>query len=198
MKYFEVNFDGIVGPTHNYSGLSFGNIASVKNKQLTSNPKQAALQGLAKMKFLLDLGIPQGFIPPQLRPHIPTLRRLGFSGTDTDILKKTYNESSELLFACCSSSSMWTANAATVSPSADSSDHRLHITPANLSNKLHRSIEAEATQNILKAIFPDPNLHIIHPYLPEGSSLADEGAANHTRFCLDFGSPCVQLIVYGR
>ncbi|MEQ3641325.1 MAG: N-succinylarginine dihydrolase, partial [Alteromonas sp.] len=25
MKQFEVNFDGLVGPTHNYAGLSFGN-----------------------------------------------------------------------------------------------------------------------------------------------------------------------------
>jgi succinylarginine dihydrolase len=28
MKSCEVNFDGLVGPTHNYGGLSYGNVAS--------------------------------------------------------------------------------------------------------------------------------------------------------------------------
>ena len=26
---YEVNFDGLVGPTHNYAGLSYGNVASL-------------------------------------------------------------------------------------------------------------------------------------------------------------------------
>ena len=42
----EMNFDGLVGPTHNYAGLSLGNLASTTNANATSNPKQAALQGL--------------------------------------------------------------------------------------------------------------------------------------------------------
>jgi succinylarginine dihydrolase len=52
----EWNFDGLVGPTHNYSGLSFGNIASATNQGAVANPRLAALQGLAKMKALSDRG----------------------------------------------------------------------------------------------------------------------------------------------
>ena len=84
----EVNFDGIVGPTHNYSGLSYGNVASIRHKEQMSNPKKAALQGLAKMKYLMDLGVPQAVLPPQERPHTPTLRLLGFSGDDSHVLGK--------------------------------------------------------------------------------------------------------------
>jgi succinylarginine dihydrolase len=54
----EVNFDGLVGPTHNYAGLARGNLASMRNKGKISNPRQAALEGLAKMKCLADLGVP--------------------------------------------------------------------------------------------------------------------------------------------
>ena len=52
MKQFEVNFDGLVGPTHNYAGLSFGNVASLNNANAISSPKQAAKQGLAKAKVI--------------------------------------------------------------------------------------------------------------------------------------------------
>ena len=60
----EMNFDGLVGPTHNYAGLSRGNIASSTHKGRVSNPRAAALQGLAKMERLIGLGIPQGLLPP--------------------------------------------------------------------------------------------------------------------------------------
>ncbi len=50
----ETNFDGIPGPTHNYSGLATGNLASEKNRNAVANPRLAALQGLAKMKALAD------------------------------------------------------------------------------------------------------------------------------------------------
>src|SRR5881398_3691807 len=85
-KSREINFDGIVGPTHNYAGLSYGNVASMKNKAAASSPRQAALQGLAKMKFLADLGVKQAVLPPHERPHLPTLRRLGYTGSDSDVL----------------------------------------------------------------------------------------------------------------
>jgi succinylarginine dihydrolase len=49
MNAHEVNFDGIVGPTHNYAGLSYGNVASMKHKLSASNPRRAALEGLEKM-----------------------------------------------------------------------------------------------------------------------------------------------------
>src|SRR4051794_41421658 len=82
----EVNFDGIVGPTHNYAGLSFGNVASQAHGGSVSHPREAALQGLAKMKFLHDLGVRQAVLPPQPRPDLGTLRRLGFGGSDADLL----------------------------------------------------------------------------------------------------------------
>lgn len=198
MNSYEVNFDGIVGPTHNYSGLSFGNIASVENRQSVSNPKQAALQGLYKMKFLKDLGCKQGILLPQERPHVPTLRLLGFCGTDEQVIAEAFKHYPELLFACSSASSMWAANAATISPSADSSDRRVHISPANLSSKLHRSIEYPFTSAMLQAAFPDPRIFVHHPILPPTSYFADEGAANHTRFCNQFDNPGVQLFVFGR
>ncbi len=194
----EVNFDGIVGPTHNYSGLSYGNVASINNQKAVSNPKAAALQGLEKMYHLTQLGLPQAFLPPHERPHIPTLRALGFSGSYAHVLTKAAKEAPELLMACCSAAAMWTANAATVSPSIDSGDRHVHITPANLTSKFHRAIEAPATNNILKAIFSNRDFFTVHPPLPSGSWFADEGAANHTRFCRTHGSSGLHLFVYGK
>ena len=72
----EINFDGLIGPTHNYAGLSQGNLASQKNLNQTSNPQAAALQGLDKMRLIMEQGIPQGFFLPHERPHLPTLRNL--------------------------------------------------------------------------------------------------------------------------
>jgi succinylarginine dihydrolase len=195
---FEINFDGIVGPTHNYSGLSFGNTASMSHQLMVSNPKAAALQGLEKMKFLADLGIKQAVLPPQERPHIPTLKQLGFSGSDFFILQKVSQTYPELLANCSSAAAMWAANAATVSPSADTSNHRVHFTPANLSSKFHRSIEPLFTSSILKKIFADPNHFVHHPPLPAGNYFADEGAANHNRFCHTYGEQGVELFVFGR
>jgi len=86
MRGYEINFDGLVGLTHHYAGLSFGNEASTQHQNSLSNPKLAAKQGLLKMKTLADLGYPQAVLPPQERPHIPTLRRLGFSGSDENVL----------------------------------------------------------------------------------------------------------------
>lgn len=197
-KAFEVNFDGIVGPTHNYSGLSFGNVASLKSQFMISHPQAAALQGLEKMKFLMDLGIKQGVIPPHERPYLPALRSLGFRGSDAEILLKAGKEDPELLIASCSAASMWTANAATVSPSADTEDRRVHFTPANLSSKFHRSVEPAFTASVLGKIFSDERFFIHHPPLPSSAHFADEGAANHNRFCPSYGSPGTELFVFGR
>lgn len=193
----EANLDGLVGPTHNYSGLSLGNLASESNREAASNPREAALQGLAKMKRLADLGYVQGVLPPHERPHIPTLRALGFRGGDAQILSAAAAESPALLAAVGSASAMWTANAATVSPSADTRDHRVHFTPANLSAKFHRSIEPVVTGRLLKSIFPDETRFAHHAPLPAVALLGDEGAANHTRFCSAHGEPGVELFVYG-
>lgn len=106
MKYFEANFDGLVGPTHNYAGLSVGNVASLNNAKNTSSPKQAALQGLQKMKALADLGMVQGVLAPQERPDVYTLRRLGFSGTDAQVIAKAAKQAPAVFRAVCSASSM--------------------------------------------------------------------------------------------
>ncbi|MBA3527234.1 MAG: N-succinylarginine dihydrolase, partial [Sphingomonas sp.] len=45
MPLVEINFDGIVGPSHNYAGLSLGNLASTRNAFQVSHPRAAALQG---------------------------------------------------------------------------------------------------------------------------------------------------------
>ena len=194
---YEVNLDGIVGPTHNYSGLSYGNIPSLQNQSSVSNPREAALQGLEKMKFLADLGLIQGVLPPHERPHLPTLRRLGFGGSDSAIVATAFAQAPELLNAVSSAASMWTANAATVSPSADSIDQHVHFTAANLSSKFHRSIEHNTTAKILKAIFKNPIYFKHHEVLPS-SHFPDEGAANHTRFCSQYGTAGVELFVFGR
>ena len=194
----EANFDGLVGPTHNYAGLSWGNVASKTNVNAVANPKEAALQGLAKMKRLADRGYVQGVLPPHERPHIPTLRALGFTGNDADVLAQAAQSAPAVLAAVSSASAMWTANAATVSPSADTGDHRVHFTPANLSAKFHRSIEHEVTGRALKAIFTDESYFAHHPALPSVSHFGDEGAANHTRLCSRYGDSGVELFVYGK
>ena len=194
----EVNFDGLVGPTHNYAGLAWGNLAAQANKGRKSNPKKAALEGLAKMKFLADLGLQQAVLPPQSRPSILALRRCGFTGNDADILMAAKRQSPHLLAAACSASSMWAANAATVSPSADTVDVRVHFTPANLVSQLHRSFEAEATARLLKAIFRDERHFAHHAPLPATNSMADEGAANHLRLAPNHGTIGLEIFVFGR
>lgn len=194
---FEVNFDSLVGPTHNYSGLSFGNTASTAHKNASSNPKAAALEGLEKMYDLFGMGIMQAVLPPHERPYIPMLRQLGFGGTDAEALHACYRSMPELIPQITSSSFMWAANAATVCPSADSIDKKVHFTPANLVTKLHRSIEKRFTFELFNRIFPDRQLFTIHSPLPHYRQFADEGAANHTRFCPTNDGPGVHLFVYG-
>lgn len=198
MSCVEANFDGLVGPTHNYAGLSQGNVASVANAKNTSNPRQAALQGLAKMKALHDLGCTQGVLAPQERPDITTLRRLGFKGTDASVLEAAYKTSPVLLASCCSASSMWTANAATVSPSADTQNHKVHFTPANLANKFHRSLEPNITGRILQATFNDERYFEHHQHLNTTDYFGDEGAANHTRLCERYSQTGIEIFTYGR
>ena len=194
----EINFDGLVGPSHNYAGLSRGNIASTRNTATASNPKLAALQGLAKMRALADRGFAQAVLPPQMRPDLGLLRGLGFTGDDVRILQRAAREAPQLLAASWSASAMWTANAATVSPAADCNDGRTHFTVANLSSKLHRSIESRQTARSLRAIFDDERHFAVHDALPSSSAMADEGAANHSRLARVYGEPGVELFVYGR
>jgi succinylarginine dihydrolase len=144
------------------------------------------------------LGLTQGILIPQERPHIPTLRQLGFSGTDQAIVEKAHKTAPELLAMCYSASSMWAANAATVSPSSDTQDGRVHFTPANLKSMFHRSIEQKTTSKLLKTIFNNGQYFAHHDALAGGVHLGDEGAANHNRLCADYGEQGIELFVYGK
>lgn len=197
MMAVEANFDGLIGPTHNYGGLSFGNIASDRNRGAASSPRGAVLEGLGKAKALADAGLVQGVLPPQERPLICYLRELGFEGSDAVVIESAYQIDPALVLNVYSASPMWAANAAMVSPSADTQDGRLHMTPANLVTTLHRSLEGPATQRALSRVFPGRHF-AIHAPLPMQSSFADEGAANHVRLCAAHGEPGVEIFVYGR
>jgi len=196
MSLVEINFDGIIGPTHNYAGLSEGNLASFRNRDAIARPRQAALQGIAKMRRLAALGLPQGVLAPHARPDMAWLRGLGFSGGDAEILRRLWAEEQAIARAALAASAMWAANAATISPSPDCADGRLHASVANLQTMLHRFLEAEQTERSLRALMPDDARFAIHSALPAQSALADEGAANHMR--MHGGGAGVEIFVYGR
>lgn len=193
----EVNFDGIVGPTHHYGGLSTGNVASTGSRWEISRPREAALQGLAKMKRLADLGLPQAVLPPQERPVFAILKGVGFTGSEEEIVRQAWNEAPALLSACFSASAMWTANAATFTPSSDTLDGRAHFTPANLVSMFHRSLEPPRTAQALRTIFGEEQFFVHHEPLPPGRPLGDEGAANHTRLAARSDEAGLHLFVYG-
>ena len=193
----EVNFDGLVGPTHNYGGLAQGNRAAASNEGKTSNPRDAALQGLSKMRALLRMGLTQGVLPPQERPHVPSLRKMGFAGTDEAVISTAARANPLLLANVSSASSMWTANAATVSPSADTGDGKVHFTPANLSSHFHRALEVDTTTRVLRAIFADASRFVVHDAVPF-PAFGDEGAANHCRLAPSHGERGVEIFVYGK
>ncbi len=197
MSAVEVNFDGLVGPTHNYGGLAQGNLAAAANEGQVSNPREAALQGLSKMRWMVQQGLVQGCLPPHERPHAPSLRKMGFSGTDAQVVATAARANPALLANVSSASAMWTANAATVSPSADTGDSRVHLTPANLSSHFHRSLEVETTTRVLRAVFADSSKFAVHDAVPF-HSFGDEGAANHCRLAAAHGERGVEVFVYGR
>jgi succinylarginine dihydrolase len=192
----EINFDGLIGPTHNYAGLSLGNVASATNVGEVSRPRAAALQGIKKMRLLMSLGIRQGFLLPHERPHAAWLRQFGFSGSDADVCAAAFAADPQLFKNAISASAMWTANAGTVSPAADTTDGRVHITAANLSTMAHRSIEHVETHRQLTMIFTDHRHFAVHAAVP--GKFGDEGAANFMRLCRSHAEPGVEVFVYGR
>jgi len=196
MQAREINFDGLVGPTHHYAGLSSGNLASEAHAGEVSNPRAAALQGLAKMRFVAGLGVGQAILPPQPRPDLGLLRRLGFEGSDASVLAHARRSAPELLSAASSASAMWAANAATVAPSSDTTDGRVHLVPANLGTMLHRSIEAGPTTRLLAHVFADERYFSVHDAVPPSDWTMDEGAANHARLATELGA--VHLFGWGR
>lgn len=186
MSLTEINFDGIVGPSHNYAGLSLGNIASASHAGDPSYPRAAALQGMAKMRGnLARLGV-QGFLLPLPRPNHALVQALALDGS----------EPPQLRAAPWSASSMWTANAATISPAPDTADRRCHLTPANLVTMLHRAQEWPDTQSQLAVAFGDTRHFAIHDAVPP--TFGDEGAANHMRLCESHDAPGVEVFVYGK
>jgi succinylarginine dihydrolase len=186
MTLREINFDGIVGPTHNYAGLSLGNLASARNAGEPSFPREAALQGIAKMRSNLQLGLAQGVLLPHRRPDAEWLAALG-----------TDPASARALWAAASSASaMWAANAATVSPAPDTADGRCHLTVANLATMPHRSHEWQGTLAQLRVAFADDRHFSIHSPVPP--PFGDEGAANHMRLCPGHGAAGVEVFVYGQ
>lgn len=197
-KTVEVNFDGLIGPSHNYGGMSDGNLASKTNAGDTSNPREAALQGLEKMRMLVRAGFVQGVLPPLDRPNFGFLIDAGFNGDEHEIIEAAAKTAPKLLKTAFSASSMWTANAATISPSIDTADGRLALTTANLSSMLHRSVEHPETSASLASIFDDGAHFSVHAALPMHADFADEGAANHVRLCAEHGAQGVELFVYGR
>lgn len=186
MTLQEINFDGIVGPSHNYAGLSLGNLAATKNAGATSYPRAAALQGIAKMKANMAMGLAQGFLVPLPRPDNGWLEELAADDT-TD---------PALVAGAWSASSMWTANAATVSPAPDTADGRCHLTVANLVTMPHRSHEWADTLVQLQLVFADDDHFAVHGPVPP--CFGDEGAANHMRFAGSHGEPGLEVFVYGR
>lgn len=184
-RLLEINFDGIIGPTHNYAGLSPGNIASASNAGDVSEPRAAALQGIDKMRANLALGLPQGFFMPLDRPNEGWLNTLATSldSAEPHIRAQSF-----------SASAMWAANAATVSPAPDTRDGKCHLTVANLVTMPHRSHEWPGTLAQLRLAFADPAF-AVHDPVP--APFGDEGAANHMRLCSDHGSAGVEIFVYG-
>ena len=185
----EINFDGIVGPSHNYAGLSLGNLASAKHGGSVSYPRAAALQGLGKMRHNMGLGLVQGLLCPLPRPNHGLLAALGL-GEPTDETER------RLRAAAWSASSMWTANAATVSPAPDCADGRCHLTAANLVTMPHRAQEWPDTVRQLRLAFADSAHFAVHDAVP--ACFGDEGAANHMRMGTGHAAPGLEIFVYGR
>lgn len=186
MALREINFDGLIGPSHNYAGLSLGNLAAMRNAGRISQPRAAALEGIEKMRANLRLGLAQGLFVPHPRPN---RQWLGDLGTDVESAEP------ELLANAMSASFMWAANAATVSPAPDTADGKCHLTVANLRSMPHRSHEWRSTLAQLRIAFRDPDVFAVHGPVP--AAFGDEGAANHMRLAPSHADPGVEIFVYG-
>ncbi|WP_298167518.1 N-succinylarginine dihydrolase [Novosphingobium sp.] len=185
----EINFDGLVGPSHNYAGLSLGNLASAKHGGSVSYPRAAALQGIGKMRHNMALGLVQGLLCPLPRPNHGFLGALGIAEPADETERR-------LRAAAWSASSMWTANAATVSPAPDTADGRCHLTAANLVTMPHRSQEWPDTVRQLRLAFADSAHFAVHDAVP--ACFGDEGAANHMRMATSHAAHGLEIFVYGK
>ncbi|MCR9291229.1 MAG: N-succinylarginine dihydrolase [bacterium] len=179
----EMNIDAVVGPSHHFGGLGVGNLASQQHQRMPSNPREAALQGLAKAEVLAELGIPQFMWLPPDRPRWEFLQQLGFSGSQSDQIRRALDVAPQVVSAAFSGAFMWAANSATFTPAVDASDGRDHVTPANLVSSWHRSSEASERMLDLSQFTRSLPACVMHRPLPAIFPLRDEGAANHMRLC---------------
>jgi succinylarginine dihydrolase len=205
----EINFDSIASPSYNYEAAAPGNIASVANFGKVSNPQSVALEGLDKIGLLLDLGVQQAILPPLVRPNLDALYRIGLikdpalrTALDTrslaSHLSRALYKTPHLLAACFSGASFWTNNSATVFPSADTADDKVHLTPANMISSFHRSLESHEILFLFRQVFESHDHFVIHDPLPCCDAFGDEGAANHLRFGLKHEQQGLNVFVYGR
>lgn len=192
----EINFDGIVGPSHNFAGLSLGNLAATRSAGHVAFPREAALQGVAKMRLALDLGLAQGILLPHERPAERWLSRMGITVAAAEPeLRAPELWAPELWVNAFSASAMWAANAATVSPAPDCRDGRCHLTVANLMTMPHRALEWPGTLAQLRLAFANSSAFAVHGPVPV--PFGDEGAANHMRLCAQPDAPGIEVFVYG-
>jgi succinylarginine dihydrolase len=187
MALVEINFDGIIGPSHNYAGLSLGNLASSNNAGAPSYPRAAALQGIEKMRANIGLGLVQGFFMPLDRPNQNWL-----NGLATDM----QSAQPHIRAAAFSASAMWAANAATVSPAPDTADGKCHLSAANLLSMAHRSHEWVGTSAQLRLAFANERHFVVHDPVP--APFGDEGAANFMRLCASHDAAGIEIFVYGK
>lgn len=196
----DIAIDTLPGPTHNFSGLSTGNLASQENKYLTSRPRHAALECLKKMELISSFGIPQFILPPLPRPDFAIFQQIQLSKNKKCNFNRIKTHFPEIFRACLSSSSMWSANIATITPAIDTNDKKIHITPANLGSHLHRASEVKGSTFLLRYFFQNVNNHTLHHPLPLSFEYCDEGAANTLRLFpeQDRTSAALQIFVFGR
>ncbi|NGX61471.1 MAG: N-succinylarginine dihydrolase [Chlamydiae bacterium] len=190
MNYQEVFFHTLPGPTFHLGGLSYGNLASMSHRYEVANPKQAALESLDLMEQLHKWGVPQIILPPHPRPLTTLLSQLGYSAEDPI--------NPHIISTIYSSSFMWMANVASITPSCDTLDGKCHISPANLQATFHRNQEVAEWETIFETLFHNTSLFTTHPPLPSGGGFGDEGAGNQIRFCQEIGEKGFYLFVYGK
>lgn len=193
----EAQLFGVFGPTFHFAGVSPGNSASAQAFGQTSAPRAAALQGLELVRRLHRRGFVVGVMPPHRRPDFTLARRMGFTGSDAEVFRALVHEFPALLAACTAPSSAWVANAATVTPSMDALDNKVHFTPANLQAEVHRSLEWLTTGAVLRRWFADERVFAHHEPLPPALGLGDEGSANQARLAPTYGDRGLSLMVYG-
>ena len=123
----EANFDSLVGPTHNYAGLSYGNVASTGNGQRAANPRLASPPGPGQNESPADLGnFARACSPLHERLDVASLRQLGCRQRRPGDCPRRARSACRAGHAA-RSSPMWDGQRRHRQPSADSADGRVHF-----------------------------------------------------------------------